>query len=154
MGADMPEYEVAHYYRLLYGALVWGIILAAVAVVVLRSWTGPRSANGPSTTAPRPAWLGPVFVATAVMVFFCVAPFVAYGTGSSPSVRGVSMVVANQAGYATSFLLVGLLAVGLGRIFGLRGRATITFTAGAALGMVLAAVTAANNGHAWLLAPP
>lgn len=148
----MSDFEAAHYHNLLAGALIWGGVLAAVLFAVARSTWG--RATGPAIESRRAPWVGPFIVASAVLAFFCVAPFVVYGAGPAPSGRGVSLVVANQAGYATSFLLLGLLFIGLGRMVGLRGRATISFATGTALGIALAVIAATINGHPWFLAPP
>lgn len=148
----MPEYEAAHYHNLLGGVLIWGGLLAAVLFAVARSTLS--RVDGPTIVSRRAPWVGPVIVASVVLALFCVAPFVVYGTGSAPSGRGVSLVVANQAGYATSFLLLGLLFIGLGRLVGMRDRGTLTFAIGTSIGVALAVIAATINGHSWLLAPP
>lgn len=148
----MSDFEAAHYHNLLAGALVWGGIFAAILFAVARATWG--RADGAAIVSRRAPWVGPVIVASAVLAFFCVAPFAVYGAGPAPSGRGLSLVIANQAGYATSFLLLGLVFIGLGRLVGLRGRATISFAAGTALGIALAVIAATVNGHSWLLAPP
>lgn len=154
----MSDIDAAHYSNLIFGGLIWVVLFAALAIgVIAKTLPTKRRVDAPSTatvSGPRPAWVGPALISLLVTFFFSAAPFAVYGSGPSPSPMGVSMVVAGQVGYATSFLLFGLLTMGVGRMFGLRGRATATFATGTAIGVGLAVLSASMGHHSWLLAPP
>lgn len=147
----MSEFEAAHYSSMISGGAVWLVLLL---LVVIAAAMAQRGRPAPAASTVRAAWVGPVLISAAVLAFFAAAPFVIYGAGPNPSARGISLVVANQAGYATSFLLLGLLSVGVARILGARGWATKSFAIGTAAGLALGALAAAQGGYPWLIAPP
>lgn len=152
----MSDFEVAHYQGLLSGGLIWAILLGAIVIgaAARAFFARPRTIPAVAVPVQRSAWVGPVLITLGVIAFFLVAPFVVYGQGPAPSARGVVMVLAGQVGYAASFLLLGLVATGIGRILGFRDRSTVSFALGTGAGMALSALAAASNHHPWLLAAP
>lgn len=82
------------------------------------------------------SWRGPIIFSAIFIAFACIAPFALFEPGTDPTAYGISLVIAEQAGRAIAFLLLGLITAIATRFAGYRNT-TWPFIIGTTAGLAM-----------------